>query len=57
MKKLTESAGDIQFGEVPEVESNGLAGPNRVYQVAADDSSPDRPGIGEGAGGGQQRKV
>jgi len=57
LKELTDSAGDIQPGEGPQVESNGLAGLNRVYQMAADDSSPGRPGIGEAAGRGQQRKV
>ena len=33
LKELTDSAGDIQFGEVQEVELKGLAGLNRVYQV------------------------
>ena len=32
-KELTESAGDIQFGEGQEVELKGLAGVNRVYTV------------------------
>ena len=32
-KELTESAGDIQFGEGQEVELKGLAGMNRVYAV------------------------
>ena len=34
LKELTDSAGDIQFGEVQEVELKGLAGLNRVYAVA-----------------------
>ena len=33
LKELTDSAGDIQFGEVQEVELKGLAGLNRVYGV------------------------
>ncbi len=33
LKELTDSAGDIQFGEGQEVELKGLAGPNRVYAV------------------------
>ena len=33
LKELTDSAGDIQFGEVQEVELKGLAGLNRVYQL------------------------
>ena len=33
LKELTDSAGDIQFGEVQEVELKGLAGLNRVYPV------------------------
>jgi len=33
LKELTDSAGDIQFGEVQEVELKGLAGLNRVYSV------------------------
>ena len=33
LKELTESAGDIRFGEPQEVELKGLAGLNRVYQV------------------------
>ena len=33
LKELTDSAGDIQFGEVQEVELKGLAGLNRVYAV------------------------
>ena len=32
-KELTDSAGDIQFGEEQEVELQGLAGLNRVYSV------------------------
>jgi class 3 adenylate cyclase len=34
LKELTESAGDIRFGEEREVELKGLAGVNRVYAVA-----------------------
>ena len=34
LKELTDSAGDIRFGEVQEVELKGLAGLNRVYAVA-----------------------
>ncbi len=33
LKELTQSAGDIQFGEGREVRLKGLAGVNRVYQV------------------------
>jgi len=33
LKELTESAGDIRFGEVQEVELTGLAGVNLVYPV------------------------
>ena len=33
LKELTDSAGDIRFGEVQEVELKGLAGLNRVYSV------------------------
>ena len=33
LKELTESAGDIRFGEVQEVELKGLTGLNRVYSV------------------------
>ena len=33
LKELTDSAGDIRFGEVREVELKGLAGVNRVYPV------------------------
>jgi len=33
LKELTESAGDIRFREVQEVELKGLAGVNRVYAV------------------------
>ena len=33
LKELTDSAGDIRFGEVQEVELKGLAGVNRVHQV------------------------
>ncbi len=33
LKELTQSAGDIQFGEGREVEMKGLAGVYRVYQV------------------------
>ena len=33
LKELTDSAGDIQFGEVQEMELKGLAGLNRVYSV------------------------
>ena len=33
LKELTDSAGDIQFGEEQEVELKGLAGLNRVYAV------------------------
>ena len=33
LKELTESAGDISFGEGQEVELKGLAGRNRVYLV------------------------
>ncbi|MCI0859882.1 MAG: adenylate/guanylate cyclase domain-containing protein [Chloroflexi bacterium] len=33
LKELTDSAGDIRFGEVQEVELKGLAGPNRVHAV------------------------
>ena len=33
LKELTDSAGDIQFGEGQEVELKGLAGLNRVYSV------------------------
>ncbi len=33
LKELTESAGDIEFGEGREVELKGLAGPHRVFEV------------------------
>ena len=33
LMELTDSAGDIEFGEVQEVELKGLAGLNRVYAV------------------------
>ena len=33
LKELTDSAGDIQFGDVREVELKGLAGLNRVFSV------------------------
>ena len=33
LKELTESAGDIRFGEAREVELQGLKGLNRMYQV------------------------
>ena len=33
LKELTDSAGDIHFGEVQEVELKGLAGLNRVHSV------------------------
>ena len=33
LKELTDSAGDIQFGEVQEVELKGLTGVNLVYPV------------------------
>lgn len=33
LKELTESGGDIRFGEGREVELKGLVGLNRVYQV------------------------
>ncbi|KKK48001.1 hypothetical protein LCGC14_3149510, partial [marine sediment metagenome] len=33
LKELTESAGDIVFGEGREVELKGLAGPHRVFEV------------------------
>jgi class 3 adenylate cyclase/tetratricopeptide (TPR) repeat protein len=33
LKELTDSAGDISFGDGQEVELKGLAGLNRVYQV------------------------
>ncbi len=33
LKELTESSGDIRFGEGQEVELKGLIGLNRVYQV------------------------
>ena len=33
LKELTESAGDIRFGEVQEVELKGLTGVNLVYPV------------------------
>ena len=36
LKELTESAGDIQFGEGREVELKGLAGSHRVFEVAWD---------------------
>ncbi len=36
LKELTESAGDIQFGEGREVALKGLAGLNRVYAVVWD---------------------
>jgi class 3 adenylate cyclase len=34
LKELTESAGDIEFGERREVDLKGLAGRHRVFQVA-----------------------
>ena len=34
LKELTESGGDIRFGDVQDVELKGLAGLNRVYPVA-----------------------
>ncbi len=34
LKELTESAGDIEFGEGREVELKGLAGQHRVFEVA-----------------------
>ena len=33
LKEPTDSAGDILFGEVQEVELKGLTGLNRVYAV------------------------
>ena len=33
LKELTESAGDIRFGEAQEVDLKALAGLNRVYAV------------------------
>ena len=33
LKELTDSGGDIRFGEVQEVELKGLTGLNRVYSV------------------------
>ena len=36
LKELTDSAGDIRFGEGQEVKLKGLAGLNRVYQVVWD---------------------
>jgi class 3 adenylate cyclase len=33
LKELTESAGDVEFGEGREVELKGLAGPHRVFEV------------------------
>jgi len=33
LKELTDSSGDIQFGEGQEVELKGLTGLNRVYAV------------------------
>ena len=33
LKELTDSAGDIRFGEMLEVELKGLAGLNRLYSV------------------------
>ncbi len=33
LKELTESGGDIAFGEGREVELKGLAGPHRVFEV------------------------
>ena len=33
LKELTDSAGDIQFGEGQEMELKGLSGLNRVYLV------------------------
>jgi hypothetical protein len=33
LKELTESAGDIQFGDGREVELKGLAGSHRVFEV------------------------
>jgi class 3 adenylate cyclase len=34
LKELTESAGDVEFGEGREVELKGLVGTHRVYEVA-----------------------
>ena len=34
LKELTESAGDMQFGEAREVALKGLEGMNRIYPVA-----------------------
>ena len=33
LKELTESSGDIRFGEAQEMDLKGLAGSNRVYPV------------------------
>ena len=33
LKELTDSVGDIHFGEVQRVELKGLAGLNRLYSV------------------------
>ena len=33
LKELTESAGDIAFGEGREVELKGLSGPHQVHQI------------------------
>ena len=33
LKELTDSAGDIRFGDEQEVELKGLTGLNRVYAV------------------------
>ena len=38
LKELTESAGDISFGEAREVELKGLAGLNRIYPVVWDET-------------------
>ena len=36
LKELTDSAGDIRFGEEQEVALKGLAGMNRVYSIVVD---------------------
>ena len=36
LKELTDSAGDIRFGDMQEVELKGLGGLNRVYAVEWD---------------------
>jgi hypothetical protein len=36
LKELTESAGDIEFGEERDVELKGLAGSHRVFEVVWD---------------------